>query len=368
MKVIIAAGGSGGHIFPSLALISELEKKGNCKIFFVSSKRKLDRNILQKAKFPCFFLSVNPMPLRFGLISWVIFMLKLFADMIASLFIIVRVRPDVVAGFGGYSSGTIIAAATIFRVPTLIHEQNLVPGRANRILSGLVSRIATSFRETVKYFNNVSNKVVYTGNPLRLDILSNDRIESSRRLGITEWKPTVLIMGGSQGSSFLNDKFSKAAKYINTKKENGVRFIHLTGQKDYLQVKQFYEENGIDSRVFAFLERMDDAYSVSDLVVSRSGAAAIFEIAFYGRAMILVPYPNPKNNQRFNAVYFSERGAAVCKEEKSLSEEDLAKEVLDILHDAPRRESMARSAARLSVPEAGMILAEEVIKLAKKRQ
>ncbi|MFH1552614.1 MAG: undecaprenyldiphospho-muramoylpentapeptide beta-N-acetylglucosaminyltransferase [Candidatus Omnitrophota bacterium] len=366
MRVILAAGGSGGHIFPSVALAAELEKAGIEKIFFISSKRRLDKNILRNSRHSCFFLSANPMPLRFNPFRLAVFAGKLFIDTIMSMYLIAKLRPDVVVGFGGYSSGAIVAAAKMFNVPVIIHEQNLLPGRANRILSRFADRVAVSFKDSAGYFTRAAGKVFYSGNPLRLDILSGDRTESARRLGLDPEKTTVLIMGGSQGSSFLNRIASESARFIKEQKSDEVQFIHLTGNKDYEYVRQFYEKNKIAGKVFSFLERIDEAYAASDLAISRAGAAAVFELAFYAKPMILVPYPNPKNNQRFNAMYFSQVGAAVYKEENDLSADDLAGEVMSILTDAQRRDRISQAAGSLSAPAAGRILAEEVINLAEK--
>ena len=367
MKIILAAGGSGGHIFPSIALARELEKLGRNDICFVSSKRRLDRNILDKGKYKSFFLSINPMPFRFSPVRVLIFMVKLLLDTIASLYIIVRVRPDCVVGFGGYSSGCIAKWASFFKIPVIIHEQNLLPGRANLLLSRAADRVAVSFNESAEYFPASAEKVVYTGNPLRMELLSNDRAGSIRELGLTPGKLTVLIMGGSQGSTFLNRVASEATCIVKAKNPDKVQFIHLTGSKDYDAIKDFYEKNNIPGRVFSFMERIDEAYAASDLAISRAGAAAIFELAFYSRPMILVPYPAKKNNQRFNAIYFSQKGAAIYKEETDLSPEVLAGTTINLLADISKRSQMSHAAGNLSNPDAGKMLAEEVIALAKAR-
>ena len=174
-------------------------------------------------------------------------------------------------------------------------------------------------------------------------------------------------MGGSQGSSFLNRTVSRSAMLVKERTGGTVQFIHLTGRKDYEDVRRFYEDNGIPARVFSFLDRIDDAYAACDLAVTRSGAAALFELAYYARPMILVPYPNPANNQRFNARYFSEAGAAVYKEEKEITPDGLADEILSMLSDDQRRLSAARAAEKLSAPGAGKRLAEEVVSLVSAR-
>ncbi len=366
MRVILAAGGSGGHIFPSLALARELEKAGCEDIRFVSSKRNLDRNLLSGVEGRCFFLSVNPMPLRFHPWKILVFACKLVQDVFVSAGILFKYRPSVVVGFGGYSSGAITALAGLFRIPVIIHEQNLVPGRANKILAGLASKIAVSFKGTEKFFPGAENKVVFTGNPLRMEMLSNDRKRSSENLGVAPDKKTVLIMGGSQGSTFLNSMASKGALHINEETRGDVQFIHLTGVKDYEEVKRFYSDNNIPGKVFSFIERIDDAYAASDVAISRSGAAAVFELAYYAKPMILVPYPHQKNNQRSNAIYFAENGGAVYKEEKGLSLDELSGEVLKILADDGYRQNLSTSARELSCPDAGKRLAEEVINLGEK--
>lgn len=363
LRVILAAGGSGGHIYPSVSLARELEKKGVSGLFFVSSKKKIDREILKNSRHKCFFLSSNPMPLKKDILKTAVFLYKLLLDIAASLYILLKVRPNVVVGFGGYSSGAIVASAKMIGIPVIIHEQNLLPGRANIILSRIADKIAISFGGTSKYFSKYKEKLVHCGNPLRLEMLTNNRNESAKKLGVESDKFTVLVMGGSQGSSFLNDTVSQAALSIKEELGENVQFIHLTGRTDLDRVKRFYTENGLRGRVFSFLERIDDAYAASDIAVSRSGAAAIFELAYYSKPMILVPYPHPKNNQRFNAMYFSDEGAAIYREETGLTSEDLAKEIIKLSSDTEYRTGIVASAGKLSIPNAGERLADVVVDL-----
>ena len=364
IKVILAAGGSGGHIFPSVALASELEKKGVKDISFVASKRRLDRSVLGKTGHRCFFLSVNPMPFGFSIAKGTAFLAKLLADAAASFFIVAKERPDIVVGFGGYSSGAVVRCARLFGIPVLIHEQNIVPGRANRMLASSAGRVAVSFAETDRHFLGSTDKVVYTGNPIRLEILDNDRVEALRFLGLSPDKRTVLIMGGSQGSSFLNTATSAAMKMVKDMTGDKVQVVHLTGDRDKEIIEKYYADNSIPAKVYSFLERIDKAYAACDLAVSRAGAAAIFELAYYARPMVLVPYPSEKNNQRYNAIYFSEKGAAVYREESELTPEEIADEISGILDDTSKLDRMSRMSGLLGNPRAGSVLADEVIKLA----
>ncbi|MFH1837419.1 MAG: undecaprenyldiphospho-muramoylpentapeptide beta-N-acetylglucosaminyltransferase [Candidatus Omnitrophota bacterium] len=367
MKVILAAGGSGGHIFPSVAVASELRKSNVEEIYFVSSKRQLDRNILKASQFSSFFLSINPMPLKFDPAKMITFAFKLLADVIKSLFIVLKVRPDVIAGFGGYSSGAIVLAGKICGVPLVIHEQNVLPGRANKILAKIVDKVAISFKGSEEYFKSSSDKIFFTGNPLRLDMLSFEKERSYKELNLDPDKFTVLVMGGSQGSSFLNRAASRAALGAAKTFKDGVQFVHITGPKDVEEIKEFYRENNVKAAVFSFMERIDSAYAVSDLAVSRAGAAAVFELAHYARPMILVPYPNPKNNQRVNAAFFSEKGAAILREEKDLEEDSLCAEMTDLIKDREKLGKMSSAAKKIAVPDAGKALAEMIIQLGQKK-
>lgn len=368
MKIILAAGGSGGHIFPSLALASELKKAGVDDVQFVSSRRRLDMSLLGSSGYRCHFLSINPMPHGFDPIKLIVFCFKLIADIFASAGIILKERPDAVVGFGGYSSGTISLCAKLLGKPLAIHEQNFFPGRANVILSRMADLVAVTFRGTEKYLPGAEGKTVWTGNPLRVDMLSKDRKAASQRMGLASDKTTILVMGGSQGATFLNRTASEAVRIASEDKKGTVQVVHLTGKPDYDAMTAFYDKNGISARVFSFLDRMDDAYAMGDIAISRSGASAVFELAYYAMPMLLVPYPNPKNNQRTNARYFAERGAAVCKEEKELTAEGLASELGMMLSDADTMKKMSDAALNLAIPDAGKKFAVAIIELAKKRK
>lgn len=368
MKIILAAGGSGGHIFPSVALCDKLEKKDKNEIYFISSKRKLDKNILKDSRYQCFYLSVNPMPRGFYPLKIVRFLYNFLRDIGHSIVLVKRLNPDIVIGFGGYSSGAIVSVARLFNIPVLIHEQNYEPGRANKILSRFADCIATSFEGSEKFFSGVKGEIFFAGNPLRPEMLEGSRHEALKKLDISGDIPTILIMGGSQGSSFLNRTATKAALLVSQKVNGRVQFVHLTGTKDIDEVRNFYKLNAIEARVYAFLDRIDYAYAATDIAVSRSGAAAVFELAYYGKAMILVPYPNPKNNQRTNAEYFKKKGAAVYKKENDLTAEALSKELLDIMNDDLRRKKLQDGALSLSRSNAAEILADKVMEIAKTKR
>lgn len=362
MKVLIAASGSGGHIFPAIALAQELTKKTDIEIIFAASKRTLDKNILEKKKYKKFFFSINPMPYTLGFKA-VPFLLRFLYDVLLSLYVLLYTRPHVVVGFGGYTSGSVILLASFLGIKGIIHEQNLVPGRANRILDRFVKSIAVSFEDTKKFFKN--SNVILTGNPLRKGISLSDKTRSSDSLGLDQNKFTMLVMGGSQGARSLNRLVSSAIVHLGRDIIDKLQIIHIAGPKDFEGLSRLYRDNGVSAKTFSFLDNIYDAYGACDLAVSRSGAAAICELSLYAKPMVLIPYPFKKNNQRFNAKYFAEKGAAVYKEEADLDNNKLSHILNDLVNDEGRLQRLSNNARILACPDATMKLAEEVLKLTK---
>ncbi len=361
MKVLIAAGGSGGHVFPALALSQKLNRQKDVEIVFVASRRALDRKILKKTPFKKVFLSINPMPygLNFKIIPFVI---KFICDLFVSAFILGVERPKIAVGFGGYTAGAILMLAAVMGIKTIIHEQNLVPGRANKLLDKLVDIAAISFEDSKIYFKKAAT--VFTGNPLRENIIFAAEKNISKFSGFDENRFTILIMGGSQGARSLNRLVSGAIKGLEDNIKKNLQIIHIAGSKDFDIVSNIYKENRILAKTFSFIENIHDAYRVTDLAISRSGAAAVFELLLYGKPMILIPYPFKKNNQRFNARYFADREAAIYKEEDSLNSDDLGNLIRDVMDDKDKLKKMSENAKRLSCPDAAERLADEVMKLA----
>ena len=366
-KVLIAAGGSGGHIFPAVALARSIQTKApDVEIRFVGSAKSLDRRIFEKEGFKYYMLSGNKLPYKASP-ALVLFAVRLFFDTIRSFFTIISYRPDVVVGFGGYVSFPVIFMANILRIPAVIHEQNVVPGRANRISFKFAKKIALSFDETRKFLTDRENeKAVVTGNPIRREILKDDKRMGVSRFGLNDKKFTILVIGGSQGAHFLNRVFLKAMGIFDEKTRRAMQVIHLTGARDYEYVLTKYQQlGGLEHRVHSFIDRMEEAYSASDLVVTRSGASAIFEVAFYARPMILVPYPHAMSHQAENAHVFSKKGAAIEVEEKSLTPEVFKGVISGLCSNPTRLKKLSEEARRLSVPEASDNFAMEIFKIGK---
>jgi len=290
------------------------------------------------------------------------FMLKL--DLLRALFIIISYRPSIVVGFGGYISFPVAVTAHLLRIPVLMHEQNTSPGRANRMLFRFADRIAVSFEETKKEVPPPqAQKCVLTGNPIRPEILKDDREAALRKFGLDRNKITILIIGGSQGAHSLNQILIMAFRLFDIDARRSLQVIHLTGIKDYEWAVKEYPKLGIEHRVYSFIDRIEEAYSASDLVVTRSGASAIFELAYFGKPMILVPYRYALSHQAGNASVFAQKGACVIVSEEGLTPEKFHELLSGLLNDRVKLKELASNAKRMSMPQASEMLAEEVLKL-----
>jgi UDP-N-acetylglucosamine--N-acetylmuramyl-(pentapeptide) pyrophosphoryl-undecaprenol N-acetylglucosamine transferase len=360
-KVLIAAGGSGGHIFPAVALARRISQKDkDADILFVGSDKSIDRTIFMKEGFRFKLLSANKLPYKRSY-KTILFFIGLGLDTLRAIFIVMFYRPSVVVGFGGYISSPVSVAAYLFRVPVVAHEQNVVPGRANRILFNLASKVAISFTETRECMKGLVSKAVYTGNPIRASIYRDDRSLGATRLGVDPKKFTILVIGGSQGARGLNDKFLQALACMDHKTIASLQVVHITGASDYVQAGEAYKALGVQNRVFSFVDEIEDAYSVADLVVTRSGASAIFELALFGKPMILVPYPFAMSHQTDNARAFSSRDAAIEIAEKDLQPEAFRDKIIHLMNNRSILSDLAKRAKTLSVPDASDRLAEVVM-------
>lgn len=362
-KVIIAAGGSGGHIFPAIALgrsLSVLDR--DLDMMYIGSDKALDRRMFEKEGVRFKTLSANKLSYKISPGTIVVFF-KLLVDIIKALSIVLSYKPDAVVGFGGYISFPVIFAAGLAGIPTIVHEQNAVPGRANKVLFKFVKKIALSFEETRNTAGRYSRKCVLTGNPIRSEISKSDRSYGMKRFGLDGNKFTILVIGGSQGASFLNKTFVDSISMMGPESRRAIQVIHITGVKDYEWALKAYEGLGVDCRVHTFIDRIEEAYGSADLVVTRSGASAIFELAFLKKPMILIPYPYAMSHQLDNARIFSRNGAALLVEEKGLNADILSNLILGLIKDGDRMKSLGESAYKLAVPQASDNLAREVIAL-----
>jgi UDP-N-acetylglucosamine--N-acetylmuramyl-(pentapeptide) pyrophosphoryl-undecaprenol N-acetylglucosamine transferase len=365
VRILIACGGSGGHIFPAVALAQGIKDKDkDASLLFVGSKSALDRRIFEKEGFSYKLLSSNKLSYKKS-VKTAVFFIKLFLDTLKSLWIVMRYSPDVVVGFGGYVSSPVVLAAYVLKIPRVVHEQNVVPGRANNLLFRFADSIAISFKETKKYMGRYAYKAVVTGNPIRVKLLKDDRQTNVKKMGLYQDRFTILVIGGSQGAHNLNKAFLQALTKLDASSRMKLQVIHITGIADYGWAEQAYQELGLPSKIFSFIDNIDEAYSASDLVVTRSGASAIFEIAYFGRPMILIPYPFAMSHQAENAKVFSSNGAAIQIDEKEMSADLIKRKVEELLSNKPMLDEMSKRAKALSVPDSSHNLAIEILNTAK---
>jgi len=362
MKILIAAGGSGGHIFPAIALKRTLAGGGSCEIKFVGADKAIDRRIFEKEGVGFYLLSANKLPYRMSL-SVIPFFLMLVLDSLKALWITISYRPGSCVGFGGYVSFPVMLAARLFGVPTVVHEQNVVPGRANKLLFSLADKVAVSFEDTLNSIPDAEKKKVrVTGNPIRTGDFKTDRTAAAKSFGLDPAKFTVLVVGGSQGAHVLNDNFVRAAASMEGSVKARLQIMHLTGVKDYERVGTEYLRmgSGVTSRVYSFIDRIEDAYAASDLIVTRAGASALFEGAYFAKAMIVVPYPYAASHQLENARAFSSKGACILMEEKDLSPGAFRGVIERLLNDRAGLNELGARAKALSAPRSSEQLAEMV--------
>jgi UDP-N-acetylglucosamine--N-acetylmuramyl-(pentapeptide) pyrophosphoryl-undecaprenol N-acetylglucosamine transferase len=355
MKIIIATGGSGGHIFPAINVAVKLKRDGHDVQFVGRFGQAVEQ--IKKKGFGFTELEI------YGLSKETFWrsLRTIIKSTWACYKMLRTLNPDIVIGFGGYGSFPAVMAAVLLRRPTLIHEQNVLPGRANALLARFVDKIAISFDKSNNYFSR--SKTVLTGCPCRYNAKQVGRSEYLSKMGLKEDKLTILIFGGSQGSHRINMEFIEAAKIL--KDQLNFQVIHVTGQKDFQTVLKQYPLIGVPHVVFEFLDDISNAYHVADLVISRAGAGTVTEIALFGKPAVLVPYPFAGAHQRDNALMLEDIGLAKMIEEKNLTPDNLNQAILHFLPNKPQIKELEKKIKAMCFPDAVSNLAKEAMSLIK---
>ena len=343
--LMIAGGGTGGHIYPAIAIAQEfVARDPKRRVVFVGTQYGLEKTIVPKAGFPLEFISAGGLKGKGGLD-----LIKNLACLpvgFAQAWVVVgRHRPNVVLGVGGYASGPVLLAARMQGIPTAIHEQNAFPGLANRTLAKFVKAVAVAFPDAGSRMKRAD--AVVTGNPIRKEFFEASRHPAPGT------RHRLLIFGGSQGSHVLNEAMSGALLFLARLKDR-LTIVHQTGAKELDQVRQAYRTSAFaDARVVPYLDPIVDEIAAADVVVSRAGAMTIGELAAVGRAAILIPFAAATNNhQELNARVVEKAGGAVVITESQLTPEKLAMTISEILSDAARVARMGAAARSLAAPEA----------------
>ena len=345
MRLIVTGGGTGGHLFPALAVAGGVRRQIiGSEVLFIGTGRQIDARALADCDFSRKVINFSGIK---GLgMSGLLHAASRFPQaLIQSLLIIRKFKPELVFGVGGYVTGPVLLAAKILRVPICIHEQNSVPGLANRLAGRLADAICISLPCNPPF---AKKKTVLTGNPVRKEILA----AASRQKKVSDVFVTLLALGGSQGARRVNALFLEAVKILKAEGAK-IRIIHQTGVNDEEAMRKGYEEIGVRAEVAAFFVDMADLYTRADLVVSRAGATTLAELAVMGLPAVLIPFPYAADDhQTTNAGYYVKGGGARMLRERKLSGRKLAEGIDAILQDRPRLRKMAAAMRSMGRPEA----------------
>jgi len=361
MRLIIAGGGTGGHIFPALAIAEEFEAQGtDNQALFIGARAGLEAELLKDK---------NVKLIRGGKFSGMgrLNKIKGLGESLIGVFqaisIIREFKPQVILGVGGYVSVPVVIAGFLMRKKIAIQEQNSYPGLANRFLALLSDRVFLSFAPAKKFFRfTKEGKFIVAGNPLRRKLVEELKSnETEDKKGNSTFR--ILVVGGSQGAKRLNQLMMEALAYLEEIREK-IKVVHMTGAHLSEELKQAYRQKRVKAEVKKFIEDIGKEFKQADLVISRSGAGAIFELAMAGKPGILIPYPYSANqHQVLNARYLTDQGAGLMFLEKDLDAKKLADAILQLFEHPEQRAEMGKKARSLAIPEASKTIVEEIIRM-----
>ncbi|MBU8915370.1 undecaprenyldiphospho-muramoylpentapeptide beta-N-acetylglucosaminyltransferase [Neobacillus sp. 114] len=354
MKIAVSGGGTGGHIYPALALIREIQKENNqAEFLYIGTNNGLESKLVprENISFKSIHITGFKRKLSFENVKTIWRFLKGVRD---SKKILKEFKPDIVIGTGGYVCGPVVYAAAKLHIPTIIHEQNSVPGLTNKFLSRYVSKIAICFDEAKEFFPK--DKVVFTGNPRASEVIGTDGIKGRLSAGLSTTEPCVLIVGGSRGARPINEAVIKAIPEFAGKP---YQVLYVTGEVHYEDVKKEAELIGSPKNVVIkpFIHNMPEVLAGTDLVVARAGATTLAELTSLGIPSILIPSPYVTNNhQEKNARSLSSHGAAQVLLEKDLTSVALVKEIDRILLNKDILKEMKQKSREMGVPDSAVRL------------
>ena len=365
-RIIISGGGTGGHIYPAIAIANELKTLDPAtEILFVGAEGKMEMEKVPRAGYTIVGLPVVGIKRELTL-SNLLFPLKLGRSLLKAQSIIRDFRPDVCVGVGGYASGPVLLAASLRGIPTLIQEQNSYAGLTNKVLARWAKRICVAYPGMDAFFP--ADKIKLTGNPVRSDIQLADRqVDAGRTLfGLDASRPTLLVIGGSQGARTLNESMETGLQRL---MDAGVQVIWQTGPVFIRSAGAERAQTAVNAigspliKAYDFIYDMDKAYAVADAVVSRAGALSVSELCVVGRAAILVPFPAATaDHQTKNAMSLVERNAAILVRDQD-ARSQLVTAALELLNNAPQRQQLSAQIKALAKPTAARDIAQEVLNL-----
>ena len=359
-KFILSGGGTGGHIYPAVAIANELKSRfPDAEFLFVGAQDKMEMQKVPQAGYAIKGLWIAGIQRKITLQN-MLFPVKLIDSLWKSRKIIKQFKPDVVIGTGGFASGPLLQMANSLGIPTVIQEQNSFPGITNKLLSKKANAICVAYENLERFFPK--EKMILTGNPVRQDLIEvkNKRAEAIEYFKLDTNKKTLLVLGGSLGARRINQLIEKELKNI---QEQGVQIIWQCGKLYFEEYKKYNSENVL---VVAFIERMDFVYAAADVIISRAGASSVSELCIVGKPVIFIPSPNvSEDHQTKNAKAIVDKKAAILIKESELeSEFSLVFEAL--LKDAGKQKQLSENIKELALPDATKVIVDKIVSLINK--
>ncbi|HBF4284315.1 undecaprenyldiphospho-muramoylpentapeptide beta-N-acetylglucosaminyltransferase [Clostridioides difficile] len=364
MKVLLSGGGTGGHVYPAIAIANKIrDEHPDAEIIFVGTEKGIESEIVPKYGFELKTVTVQGFKRKIDFDN-VKRVFKLFKGLEQSRKIVKKFKPDIVIGTGGYVSGPVLFNASMGKIPAIIHEQNSFPGVTNKILSKTVTKVLTSFEDSHKRFPEaVEEKLVFTGNPVRKEILLSRKNIARKNLSISDEKRMVLCYGGSGGSRKINDAMRLVIKNM---VNEDIAFIFATGKSYYDEFMESISDINLKpyQKVVPYLEDMANALAASDLVIGSAGAISLAEITALGKPSIIIPKAyTAENHQEYNAKSIEKQGAGIAILEKNLTPESLNTAVFKLLGDRELLVDMANASKTIGKPEAIDLIYDEIMKV-----
>ncbi|MCK4416930.1 MAG: undecaprenyldiphospho-muramoylpentapeptide beta-N-acetylglucosaminyltransferase [Candidatus Latescibacteria bacterium] len=359
LRVLLAAGGTGGHIFPAIAIADEVKGRyPGAEILFVGTRREMGARLISQAGYRLKTITAWSLPRRLSLRT-LIFPVVLVLGILQAAWIMLSYRPRVAIGTGGYASGPVLVTAWFLGIPVVIQEQNLLPGVTTRVLARIARQVNVSFEQSKKYLSSYHNLVV-SGNPIRKEIGTVTKSKAQKKLDLDSSKKTLLVFGGSQGANRINQALLDALEELS--RANNLQILWQTGKRDYLEVKGKMASVTLPILLWAFIEDMASALGAADLVIARSGATTIAELTKCGVPSILIPYPYATTgHQEQNARVLLEAGACCLILDKDLNGKRLAAIVTELLNNKRKLQQMAENSRRLARPKAAELIVDTMI-------
>lgn len=358
-KFILSGGGTGGHIYPAIAIANELKSRfPDADILFVGAKDKMEMQKVPQAGYPIQGLWIAGLQRRLTFDN-ALFPVKLLSSLLKSRQIIKQFKPDVVIGTGGFASGPLLQMANSAGIPTVIQEQNSYPGITNKLLSKKANAICVAYEKLERFFPK--EKIVLTGNPVRQDLIE---VQSKRAEGLAHYnldpnKKTILILGGSLGARRINQLIEKELEFFASQN------VQLLWQCGKFYLDEYQKFNSENVQVMAFIERMDLVYAAADVVISRAGASSVSELCIVGKPVIFIPSPNvAEDHQTKNAKSVADKNGAILIRESEL-DSNFESTFSDLITDENKQTELSQNINNLALPNATKTIVEEILKLIK---